>query len=162
MKKIIKLYENNYMKFTISKVNWFLLFKIPSAYFAGVRTKSITDHGVEVYVKHRWINQNPFGSMYWAVQGMASELTTGLIVMRAIHKKKIPISMLVTNQTGTFTKKAKGRIIFTCTDIKIVEDKISSLSIENPTTTFKLTSIGIDSDGDQVSNFEYEWSLKLK
>jgi hypothetical protein len=34
-----------------------------------------------VSVKHRWINQNPFNSMYFAVQAMAAELATGALVM---------------------------------------------------------------------------------
>jgi len=37
-------------------------------------------------VKHRWLNQNPFNSMYFAVQAMAAELTTGALVMYQIKK----------------------------------------------------------------------------
>jgi hypothetical protein len=36
--------------------------------------------------KHRWINQNPFNSMYFAVQAMAAELATGALVMFQIQK----------------------------------------------------------------------------
>ena len=39
-------------------------------------------------VKHRWINQNPFNSMYFAVQAMAAELSTGALVMIANSKKR--------------------------------------------------------------------------
>ena len=31
-----------------------------------------------VTVRHKWFNQNPFKSMFWAVQGMAAELSTGI------------------------------------------------------------------------------------
>ena len=65
------------MKFTVPKINSFVLLKIPSAYLSGVRVVKITESEVVVGVKFRWINQNPFQSMYWATQGMASELATG-------------------------------------------------------------------------------------
>ena len=75
------------MEFTPSKLNAFLLFKLPSAFFCGVRTKEINESNCVVSVKHRWINQNPFKSMYFAVQAMAAELSTGALVM--LHIKKI-------------------------------------------------------------------------
>ena len=76
------------MKFTPQKINFFTLFKLPSAYFCGIKVKSITEEKSMVTVKHRWINQNPFKSMFWAVQGMAAELSTGILVMQAIDAVK--------------------------------------------------------------------------
>ena len=54
--------------------------------------------------------------MYFAVQAMAAELTTGALVMMQIKKSGKKISMLVANNNGNFTKKATGRITFTCLD----------------------------------------------
>ena len=50
----------------------------------GVRTKYIDNSKCIVVVKHRWINQNPFDSMFWAVQGMAAELATGRFYTRRV------------------------------------------------------------------------------
>ena len=102
------------MKFTKGSLNLFLMFKLPSAFIAGVRVKHIDTHKCIATVKHRWINQNPFQSMYFAVQAMAAELTTGVLMMQAIQKSGIPISMLVLNNKSNFSKKAKGLITFTC------------------------------------------------
>ena len=55
---------------------------------------------------------------------MAAELTTGALVMYQIKKSGKNISMLVANNKGNFTKKAKGRITFTCNDGTIIEDAI--------------------------------------
>ncbi len=85
-------------KFTVKKLNRFLLFKLPSAYFSGIRVSSISDKEAMATVKHQWINQNPFRSLYWATQGMASELVTGLLVMKKIDESGENISMLVTDQ----------------------------------------------------------------
>ena len=55
------------MRFTPSKLNSFLFLKLPSAYMCGVRVKQITTEQCTVTVKHRWINQNPFNSMYFEI-----------------------------------------------------------------------------------------------
>jgi hypothetical protein len=102
------------MKITPAKLNLFNLIKLPLAYFGGVRVRSITDTEVVVSIKHRWINQNPFKSMFWAAQGMAAELPTGTLVMKAIRDSKRKFSMLVTHQEAQFFKKATGTITFTC------------------------------------------------
>ncbi|MFT5791270.1 MAG: hypothetical protein ACJAV9_000590 [Urechidicola sp.] len=150
------------MKFTPSKVNIFLLAKLPSAYLSGVRMKSITEDKTVVTVRHRWINQNPFKSIYWAVQGMASELTTGMLVMKQIADSGKKISMLVTHQSGTFTKKARGKITFTCNDGPKIKQAIDKTIVTGEGETITLISEGVDESGDNVSRFEYEWSVKAK
>ncbi|MFB0938507.1 MAG: hypothetical protein ACI89R_000479 [Candidatus Azotimanducaceae bacterium] len=150
------------MKFTPSKVNIFLLAKLPSAYLSGVRMKSITEDKTVVTVRHRWINQNPFKSIYWAVQGMASELTTGMLVMKQIADSGKKISMLVTHQSGTFTKKARGKITFTCNDGPKIKQAIDKTIATGEGETITLISEGVDESGDNVSRFEYEWSVKAK
>ena len=150
------------MKFTASKLNLFLMTKLPSAYISGVRVKSITDEEVLVTVKHRWINQNPFKSMYWATQGMASELATGILVMQEIASCGKRISMLVTHQTGTFTKKAKGKILFSCNDGQKIKEAIANSIKTGEGQTVTMVSSGIDEQGEIVSTFKYEWSVKVK
>lgn len=150
------------MKFTSGKINLFLMAKLPSAYLSGVRLKSISETEIVAKVKFRWINQNPFRSLYWATQGMASELTTGIVVMREIANSKRKISMLVTKQNGEFVKKAKGTILFSCTDIEIVKKAIEATITTGDGQQITLRSSGIDEAGDIVSNFSYEWSIKLK
>ena len=105
------------MKLTARKINLFNLLKLPAAYFTGVRAKYIDDVKCVVTVKHRWINQNPFKSMFWAVQGMAAELTTGALMMAKIQESGKKVSMLVANNNATFTKKATGKITFVCNNI---------------------------------------------
>ena len=112
------------MKFTPSKLNAFVFFKLPSAFWSGVRVKSITEDKCEATVKHRWFNQNPFNSMYFAVQAMAAEFTTGALMMLQIKRSGKSISMLVANNKSTFTKKATGRITFTCNQGGLIKETI--------------------------------------
>lgn len=138
------------------------MFKLPSAYLTGVRVKSIDENSCTTTVKHRWINQNPFRSVFWAVQGMAAELSTGAMVMSAIHASGRDISMLVANNKGSFSKKAKGRIYFECKDGQLIQEVIQKAIATGEGQTCWMKSIGKDTAGDVVSVFEFEWTLKLR
>lgn len=150
------------MEFTPSKLNTFLFFKLPSAFWSGVRTKSIGEDQCVVTVKHRWFNQNPFNSMYFAVQAMAAELSTGALVMKKIKESRRNISMLVLNNKSSFTKKATGRITFTCNDGHLISEAIERTIATGEGQTIWMKSVGVDEKGDQVSLMEFEWTLRVK
>lgn len=150
------------MKLSPRKLNIFLMFKLPSAYFCGVRTTFIDNEQCTVSVKHRWINQNPFNSMFWAVQGMAAELTTGALVMSKIRNNGKNISMLVANNNASFTKKATGRITFQCNEGKNVDDAIEKAIATGEGQTIWMHATGTNSEGVEVSSFNFEWTIKVK
>ncbi len=150
------------MDITPRKLNTFLLFKLPSAWLCGVRVKNIDTTSCTVSVKHRWINQNPFKSMFWAVQGMAAELTTGALVTGYIRNSGKKISMLVASNNATYTKKATGRITFVCADGHLVENAIKKTIETGEGQTVWMKSIGTNRDGVEVSTFNFEWTVKVK
>ena len=100
--------------------------------------------------------------MYFAVQAMAAELTTGALVISQIQQSGKKISMLVANNKANFTKKATGRITFTCNDGHLIEDAIKKTISNGEGQTFWMKSIGKDEKGDQVSELDFEWSVKIK
>lgn len=151
-----------YMELSVSKFNKFVFFKLPSAYICGVRVKAIDANSCTVSVKHRWINQNPFNSMYFAVQAMAAELTTGALVISQIQQSGRKISMLVANNKGNFTKKATGRITFVCNDGHLIADAIKKTIETGEGQTFWMKSIGTNEEGIQVSEMDFEWSIRVK
>ncbi len=144
------------------KYNFFLFKDLPSAWLCGIRVNELNDKKCLVRVKHNWFNSNPFRSLYWAVQGMASELTTGMLIIKEKDNFDFNISMLVVSNSSKFLKKAKGKIVFECNDVKIIKDSFQKLTKNNPTAIIKLSSKGYDSVGDIVSEFTYEWSIKRK
>ena len=150
------------MRITPGKLNSFLMFKLPSAYFCGVRVKEIKDNSCVTTVKYKWINQNPFNSMFWAVQGMAAELSTGALVMMKIKASDKRISMLVANNNGTFTKKAVGWITFSCNEGQLVDNAIEKAIETGEGQTIWMKSVGINSEGVEVSSFNFEWTIKVK
>lgn len=150
------------MKITPRKLNTFTIFNLPSAYLCGVRTNHIDDNKCIVTVKHQWINQNPFKSMFWAVQGMAAEFSTGALMMSKIKESGKRISMLVTTNNATFTKKATGRVTFTCNDGHLIDEAIQKAIETAQGQTIWTQSVGLNEDGIVVSTFNFEWSIKVK
>jgi hypothetical protein len=100
--------------------------------------------------------------MYFAVQAMAAELTTGALVMLQIKKSGQSISMLVLNNKATYTKKATGKITFTCNQGDQIEQAIVRTIATGEGQTIWLQSTGCDEKGDVVSVMDFEWTLKLK
>ena len=100
--------------------------------------------------------------MFWAVQGMAAELTTGALIMEAIHNSKRKVSMLVLNNRANFSKKAKGKVLFECDEKQKLMKSMKTLIKTQEPQKLWLTSKGIDQNGDIVSTFEFEWTLLLK
>lgn len=150
------------MKISANTLNRFLFFKLPAAWWTGVRVSTLTPKTCEVTVTHRWINQNPFKSMYFAVQAMAAELATGALVMWHIKKSDTKISMLVAENKSLFTKKATGKINFLCLDGEIVQKSIAKTIATKEGQTFWLKAEGKNADGVIVSNFEFKWTIKAK
>ena len=150
------------MSFSPKKLNTFLMLKLPSAWLAGVRVKELSVKKCITGVKHSWINQNPFNSLYFAVQAMAAELSTGALVMQSIQNSEEKVSMLVAQNTSKFLKKATGRIKFSCEDGERAKAAIEKTIETGEGQTFWMKSIGVNEEGVEVSVFEFEWTVKLK
>lgn len=150
------------MKFSPAKLNTFLMLKLPSAWISGVRVKKISKGECEVGVRHRWINQNPFNSMYFAVQAMAAEMSTGAMVMLHIRDSGEKISMLVAQNKAVFTKKATGKIVFICRDGDLIRSAIEKTIATGEGETFWMKSEGFNEEGIKVSTFDFEWTVRKK
>lgn len=139
-----------------------MLLKLPLAYISGVRVQTLSEEQATVKITHKWMNQNPFKSMFWAAQGMAAEMSTGVLVMRAIADSKENVSMLVTHQEANFYKKATGKIVFTCKGGNEISKAIKMSKINKEGQVVQLIAEGKNEDGVVVSKFSFEWSLKVK
>ena len=82
--------------------------------------------------------------------------------MKKIEDSGRKVSMLVTDQRGNFTKKATGLIHFECKDGSLIEQAIQKSSETGEGQVVVMKSVGYNKEGISVSNFEFEWSLKVK
>jgi hypothetical protein len=145
------------------KFKLFMLTKLPSAFFCGVRVVDADENKCDVKVPYKWFSQNPFKSTYFAALSMAAEMSTGLLCLMHLHKRQPAVSMLVVKIEGDFMKKATGITVFTCQDglaIKqTIEDAISS---SNEGKTIISRSQGRNAAGEVVAEFAVTWSFKVK
>ena len=139
-----------------------MLFKLPAAWLMGVKVSMINNSNCICILKYRWINQNPFKSIFWAAQGMAAEFATGVLLMREIELSNKNISMLLVDVEAKFTKKAIGKISFKCDKGLMIKKKVDSLNSQNTKSTMWIDSIGVDESGQEVSKFKFNWSILLK
>ncbi len=70
--------------------------------------------------------------------------------------------MLVANNNATFSKKATGRITFTCKDGQKIHEAMNKTLETGEGQTFWMNSIGVNKEGITVSDFSFEWTIKLK
>ncbi|ANW94993.1 thioesterase [Wenyingzhuangia fucanilytica] len=150
------------MKLTVKQFNRFILYKLPSAYLCGVRLLTLNDSTAVAKVKFKWINQNPFKSIYFAVLAMAAELSTGTLILKQTQENKHKFSTLVVGMNAQFLKKAVGEIRFTCTGGDDIKEHIHTAIKTQEGVAFTLESIGVDESGDEVAKFEFYWSIKIK
>ncbi|MFY0643114.1 MAG: DUF4442 domain-containing protein [Bacteroidia bacterium] len=152
--------EAFYNKIKGPRFGLFLLFRLPLAYVAGVKLLHLDQSYCSTKIRFRWINQNPFRSLYFAAMHMAAELSTGLQLYQ-YQSKDFPFSMLLTQTDAQYFKKATGTIVFTCMDGKAIETLLENLNTkEQDVITLKVEVK--DASKDVVAQFNYQWSLKAR
>jgi Domain of unknown function (DUF4442) len=144
------------------KFRLFLLAKLPSAYFAGVRIRDIDEISCRVTVPYKWFSQNPFRSTYFACLAMAAEMSTGVLALAQVNKRKPSVSMLVVSLEATYFKKAVGRTAFTCQDGEQIKSTIEKAIATGEGQLFRATSTGRNEQGESVATFHITWSFKAK
>lgn len=144
------------------KFRFFLLQKLPSALIAGLKVQEISSAGAVITVKHKWLNQNPFRSMYFAVQSMAAEMSTGLLAFGQLYQRNPSVSMLVVGMEAKFHKKAVGKISFSCDDGLAIASAVETATQSGQGQTIQCYSIGKNEAGEMVSEFWFTWSFKAK
>jgi hypothetical protein len=144
------------------KFRLFLLTKLPSAFFSGVRVRYADEQKCVVTVPYKWFSTNPFRSTYFACHSMAAEMSTGVLAMAQTYKQVPAISMLVLKVEGSFNKKATGLTTFVCEDGKMVKQMIREAAASGKSTTAILRSVGTNDDKEVVAEFAITWSFKVK
>ena len=144
------------------KFRFFLFFKLPAAWFAGVRIREIDGTRCRVTIPYKWLTRNPFRSTYFASLSMAAEMSTGALAMSYLYKLDPPVSMLVINVDSTYFKKAVGRTSFLCEDGENFSFAIQEAIDTGEARTVRAKSVGTNKEGDIVAEFYITWSFKTK
>lgn len=159
--------NNNFNKFISVlknplKYKLFLLTKLPLGFFTGLKIININQNECSVAIRYKWLNKNPFKSLYFAALSMAAELSTGALAFGNLYQSYPAISMLVTQMQANFHKKAVGKIIFTCSNGIEISNAIQQAKINKVSTLVHCKTIGINEQGIVVAEFIFSWSFMVK
>ena len=140
----------------------FTLLKVPAVAIAGIRIKRLSAATCTASVPFKFLNKNPFKSMYFAVQAMAAEISTAIPAMLAIEKHDLSFAMLVIDVKAEFFKKGISKVTFTCSDGLAFAAALEKCVNTSEPITVVAKTVGTMADGTIVSEFHFTWSFKAR
>jgi hypothetical protein len=144
------------------KFRLFLLKNLPAAYLAGLRVRLVSEQEAVVTIPYKWLTRNPFRSTYFASLSMAAEMSTGVLAMGHIYKRKPPVSLLVVAIEGKFYKKAVDQTRFVCKDGLAIKAAIEQAIASGESQAIRALSSGYNDAGELVAEFWVTWSFKVR
>jgi len=147
--------------------NWFLyklyaIQKLPLAFLTGFTIIELNESQCVTRVKYKHLNKNPFRSTFWAVLGMAAEMSTGAYALLATKGKDDSVAVILVSTHAEFVKKATGVTTFTCSDWHEFDSAANAAIATNEPQTATGRSTGLNSAGENIANFEFTWSFKKR
>ncbi|HLI92541.1 MAG TPA: DUF4442 domain-containing protein [Puia sp.] len=140
----------------------FLLTRMPSAFFSGLHITRLDADSCVVSVPYTWFTRNPFRSTYFACLAMAAEMSTGILAISNVYKRKPPVSMLVVHLEANYFKKATGPTHFHCKDGPGIRETIERAIATGDGQTIRARSEGANAAGEPIAEFFITWSFKPK
>ena len=144
------------------KQRFYYLKSLPMGLISGVRLVQLDEDKSVTKVPFRWLNKNPFRSIYFAVLSMAAELSTAAPVIMALKAVDVDVAFIIVALKADFRKKAQSGIVFTCEDYVNINDAISQLSKPGDTATITAETIGRDMNDEEVARFYFTWSFRVR
>lgn len=140
----------------------FTITKVPAGAIAGMKLTYLDTVECQTTLPFKFLNKNPFKSIYFAVQSMAAELSTASLALLAITGKNPSVAFIIVDLEAKFMKKATGKVTFTCQNgpevFKAVEECIET----GEPRIVKMKTVGKMKDGSEVSEFYFSWSFKQR
>ena len=144
------------------KLQLYLFFKLPLAWFAGLRLEKLTEEVSMVSMTYGWRNQNPFKSMYFAALNMAGEFAPGSLCLVQAEMSEKNISFLVTSMEANFYKKAVGKIRFICNDGGNIKAAIQQAIATGEGVELWTSAQGFNAQYEMVAELKTQWSFKMR
>ena len=144
------------------KQKLYYLKNLPMGLISGIRLIHLDEKRSVSELPFRWLNKNPFNSIYFAVLSMAAELSTAAPVMLALKASDANIALIIVELKVDFIKKAQSKIIFTCIDYDDICNAVSQLKKADDTAVFTAKTTGRDIDDNEVATFYFTWSFRRR
>jgi len=144
---------------------WFRLLmvaQVPMVFLAGIKLTTLSDTVSATTIPFKFLNKNPFKSIYFAAQSMAAELSTAAPILLAVDGQKPSIAFILVDLQVSFYKKAVGKTTFTCSNVAQVFEAVAEAVSTGEGVKVPLRTVGTLADGTVVSEFTFTWSMKQR
>jgi len=155
--KFVQRVLNNRVLFKIV-----MFFQVPLDFMTGMRLRELNEKSCQVSVPYRWLNKNPFKSTFWAVLGMAAEMSTGALVMMYTYKLDPSVSIIVGDCSGEFVAKAKDVTTFVCHDGESIAETVTKAIQTGEPQEVLCKAVGHSEAGEEVARFTFTWKMKKR
>jgi hypothetical protein len=155
--KFVRRVLNNRVLFKIV-----LLFQVPLDFMTGMRLRELNETSCKISVPDRWFNKNPFKSAFWAVLGMAAEMSTGVLVMMYTYKLDPSVSIVVGDCSGEFVSKARDLTTFVCNDGERIAETVKKVIKTGEPQEVLCKTVGYSKAGEEVARFTFTWKMKMR
>ena len=140
------------------KFRLWMVKSLPMGLLSGMYIQSLDEQACVVVLKERWWIRNPFGSVFWAVMGMAAELSSGALVFAQAKGRNV--KFILVGVEGEFFKKVKGKSYYFCETGSDVLRSIEQIVNPNDTSVVILQVTARDEAGQLLAEFRFRWQLK--
>lgn len=140
------------------KLRFWMMRHLPMGWLTGMYIRTLTPGHCEVVVPDRWWTRNPFGSLFWAVMGMAAELSTGMLLYA--WSQDAEVRFILTGVEARFFKKAKGKSYYFCDAGTLIPPVIEVVLQNDESGEVLLPVTARDAKGQHLADFIFRWQLK--
>ena len=144
------------------KAKLYLLRNLPAAFFSGLKIWEANDNSCTLCVPYKWFTKNPFRSTFFACLSMSAELSSVILAMSNVYRRRPAVSMLITGFEAKFYKKAKELTFFQCQEGEAISNAVFAAIRSGQSQGIKVLSTGRNKANELVAEFWYTWSFKIK
>ena len=140
------------------RLRLWMVTKLPMGLLSGMYIRSLDEEQCIVVLRERWWITNPFGSVFWAVMGMAAELSTGALVYA--HLQGSGVRFILVGMEAQFFKKVKGKSYYFCQTGSEVLRSVGQIVNPNDSNVVIMPVSAKDEDGSLLAEFSFRWQLR--
>ncbi len=140
-----------------------MLKMLPMGFLIGMKIKDLNNDTCTVTVPYKYLNKNPFGSTFWAVMGMAAEMTSGALSLQYLRALRgHSVAFILVEQDAQFYSKAVGITRFECASGPEIRDAILQTIATGEPVVVKCPVQAYNKQGEVIAEFSFSWSYKAR
>lgn len=100
--------------------------KVWLIWHVGARIAEISDEHVVVKIPLNRRTRNHLHSMYFGALAIGADCAGGMLAVRDIYAKKLPVNFVFKDMKAEFLKRAEGDVFFVCRDGRAIQAALKS------------------------------------